>query len=153
MRQSCCAIVIVFIFVAFLKFNSIDAGCAGSRHTVVKKPIEFFPNKGEWREYCGGPMVPGNENGCNNHLFQPCIINAATDKCEAKSLKAELDLTPNETWDTFCENIQEGCTETGIKPCRWHTYIRGDEACVAKRSREIFAEATDGEKNDEPING
>ncbi|KAL3086987.1 hypothetical protein niasHT_025511 [Heterodera trifolii] len=134
----CCAIVVIFsIFTAFLKFNSIDAGCTGSR----EKPLERFPNRIEWHDYCRSI----GQQFCNIYLFQPCIISARTGECEAPNLKAELDLTPNETWDKFCENIQPArCTETMISPCHWNTYTSGESECVAKGSARIFVEYTYG---------
>ncbi|KAL3070263.1 hypothetical protein niasHS_016090 [Heterodera schachtii] len=134
MRQCCCccAIIVLFsLFVAFFKFNSIDAGCVESKNTGEQSRAHTV-NRTEWNSYC----EPLGQQECNGHEVHPCI--GGTRECNAATINAAPNLTHNAVWDTFCQNNLERCNNTTIKPCKWHTYTNGDQKCVAKRSDRIF---------------
>ncbi|KAL3122489.1 hypothetical protein niasHT_003025 [Heterodera trifolii] len=130
MRQCCCcAIIIVFsLFVAFLKFNSIDAGCGGSKHTEIVN----------WQDYCRSTKS-NNRNRCNNHQVHPCI--SSTRGCTPATINAAPNLPHNAAWKTFCTNNRRGCNKTVIKPCHWNANANGNgiPECVAKQDNGIFA--------------
>ncbi|KAL3122488.1 hypothetical protein niasHT_003024 [Heterodera trifolii] len=130
----CCAIIAVFsLYVAFLKFNSIDAGCGGSKETEAQPQR---PHRNKWSKYCGA-TAPNNENGCNTHTIRPCILMG--NQCKAAIINVATYLKHNVIWVEFCQNIgQNGCAQTEIKPCRWHTYTSEKSACIAKPSDQIF---------------
>ncbi|KAL3070264.1 hypothetical protein niasHS_016091 [Heterodera schachtii] len=130
----CCAIIVLFsIYVAFLKFNSIDAGCAESKQTE-EQPAG--PDRSQWRRYCN----QWAQQGCNGREVRPCIISPATLGCVAATINDVPDLTHNDKWDAFCRNNQQGveCGQKLIKPCFWHTNSRRESACIAKPERDIF---------------
>ncbi|KAL3086986.1 hypothetical protein niasHT_025510 [Heterodera trifolii] len=116
----CCAIVVVFsLFLAFLKFNSIDAGCGGSKEAVNKR--------GGWYNYC---LQWRGKNVCDGKKLQPCILNNG--QCIAATINAAPNLEHSAEWDTLCQNNLQRCALTTIKPCRWHQYTDESWQCVAK---------------------
>ncbi|KAL3070267.1 hypothetical protein niasHS_016094 [Heterodera schachtii] len=135
----CCAIIVLFsLYVAFLKFISIDAGCGGSKETEAQPKRAY---RDEWSPYCGS-IRARNKDECNNHQVRPCLIHPTTRVCVAATINAaESYVNHNDEWNRFCQNNLQQCAQTKIKPCTWVVRTSREEKCVAKGSGNIFVRA------------